>query len=652
MILLELGRPLVRPPRLDLGGVDEESYALAGALRASPARLFGSVATAGSATAGSLVSGPALLRGSLGYTLAPLQVAGSLRASTARLRGAARVTGRRIANSAPAQWQPLSPRERPGFSFPIGRAVRLDLIAGVPWNHLEGLNPSLLTAWAQGVRLDAAGTIGWADNFRLLEPSYAVPWRSLPALEHAVGFAWGPALPVNRSTAVPWRSPPARDVAWLIAWMQSRSGRLDGSRSGPWRNPPPRDTGDKSLPWGLGSPPLYRVRYLLPAVVEPAPRTVRASYVCMDLKRPLDSALAVVLRLRRPLRTHCDLGSFIVNNSVDVITLADGLSLPVLGVSVSTDIGSFVWEISLTLPTLAEYNRLRPSAASDGARQIQITINGYVWRGFIDTVSRNRDFGADSFSAQGRSFTAYGATPYAPEKSYVSTADRLAQQLAAEAFEYLDFNIAWDAVDWIVPAGLFAYQDKDPMAALAQLCSAAGLVILPGRFDRSLVVRSRYPQTIWHWDEPGATIDGHLPLNQMVSGSSRFQAGNDVNRVFVSGTSVGNTVGCTRDGTSGDRLVAPIVDALLATDAVATERGRVELCKGGARIFNSYVTPLVSSSASGVRLRAVGELVAVDEDELDDFAFNGLITSLQVAAARTGRGELTVYQTIEVERHV
>ena len=190
------------------------------------------------------------------------------------------------------------------------------------------------------------------------------------------------------------------------------------------------------------------------------------------------------------------------------------------------------------------------------------------------------------------------------------------------------------------------------MAALAQICNAAGLVILPGRYDQSLVVRSRYPTTIWHWDDPGTAIDGHLPLNQMVSGSTRFQAGNDVNKVYVSGTTAGNTVGCTRDGTSGDRLVSPIVDALLATDEVATERGRVELCKGGARIFNTDVTPLVAATESGVRLRSVGELVAVDEEQLDDFAYNGLITSLQVAAARTGRGELTVYQTMEVERHV
>ena len=550
-------------------------------------------------------------------------------------------------------WRDLKPCFGLGWTFPWTPAPTIDLQSRVSWRLGLPLDNVLTVPWDRLAVQDHYVDAQW-PSFEPINVIYSMPWPRLLALDVQSWSPWQPrfAQRLDPSLTVFYHFPPYKDRSWLSDWRGLASFGLDRSSGAPYNYPPQKDRRFMEFPWGPGGPPDYSVHYGLPPVVEPKPATTRPSYVCFDLNRAVPPSTSVQLRLRRPLRSYCDTGTFIVNNALNVITLIDGLNLECTGVSLKLDISSFAWDISLTLATHEEFGRVKPSALQDGAREVQITINGYVWRGFIDTVSVSRQFGNPSYTAQGRSFTAYGAAPFAPLTSLVSTSDELTQQLVNDAFGYSGFTITWDALDWVVPAGLLAYENKDPMGVAAQICEAGGMFILPGRYDKSFTVRSRYPITSWHWNDDDTPVASHIGINQMINASARFQAGVDYTKVYVGGTEQGNTVGCTRDGTAGDSQAPAITNPLLATDDAATERGRVELSKAGSRIFNTYVTPLVAVTESGMRLREVGELVVVDEDELDDAAYKGLITSVQIDGVRTGVGELTVYQTLEVERYV
>lgn len=599
-----------------------------------------------------LAGGASSLRAIGRQTEQPYGAAVRLRTPPSILRAAARPVTNTVNYSTRGAWRDVTPRFGDGWTFPWGTATKQDLALGIGWGPFVHADEAVTLGWAKYQQFNPKIGVVWGP-LTYLNVKYQMLWTSPAHKDLELSSGWGPLTDADIAVLASWNIPPFKDRAWEIDWRQLASYVLDREALIPYFYPPQKDRRHMMFPWGPGGPPDYSVHYGLPPVFEPTPTLPRGSYVCMNLSRPLSTdPRNVQLRLHHPLRTYCDTGTFIVNNSINIITLIDGANLECTAVSLKLDITSFAWDISLTLATSAEFVRVKPSPAEDGAREVQITINGYVWRGFIDTVSLTREFGNPSYTAQGKSFSAYGAAPFAPLTSNVSTSDELTQQLANDVFQYTGFTITWDAVDWVVPAGLLAYENKDPMSVVAQICEAGGMFILPGRYDKSFIVRSRYPVTIWHWDDPSTPTVAHIALNQMISGSSRFAAGTDFTKVYVGGTQIGNTVGCTRDGTDGSSLAPAITNALLATDDAAIERGRIELCRGGARIFNTYVTPLVAVNASGMRLREVGELVAVDEAELDDNAYNGLITSVQIVGARTGVGELTVYQTLEVERHV
>ncbi len=661
-IQLNLERPLQDPlgvtlalgtPRNAVVPVPALDYAAAAYLRAPPSRFQGALGTLGYDVTAGLTSAPPTLRASAGYVQETLAAAGRLRTKAPSLRAVARVYLQRISLTSGGAWTPLDPYNGLGYTFPWGQGIHVDPFWSMKWDRFVEMNVGWMPSWLRGRPKDFSATSGWHTTQRTADRSESFWWTYPPALDRSYVMSWDQFAQHNSSWAFWYSYPPAKDISASFKWLNLASYGTDLSVRMPYHYPPPKDKIYQSFPWGPGAPPDYRVRYPLPAVKEPKPTVPRGHYVCMDLKRLVPTnPHEVELALRRPTRTYCDSGSFIVNNFLNVITLVDGANLHCTAVSMALDISSFAWDITLTLATHAEYQRVKPSPAVDGAREVQITLNGYVWRGVIETVSLNREFNNGSYTAQGRSFSAYGAAPFAPKISFVSSGDVNAQQLANDAFQYSGFQINWDALDWVVPSGLFAYQDKDPMAALSQICLAAGFFILPHRYEKELTVRSRYPVTIWHWDDPETEAAAHIPLNQQISGSSRFQAGTDFTKVYVSGTEIGNTVGCTRVDTSGELLAPAVVDPLLATDDSASERGRVELCKSGARIYETLLTPIVSAIEPGVRLREVGELIDVDEFTLDDFAYKGLITSLRVTASRGANGELTAYQTMEVERHV
>ena len=74
--------------------------------------------------------------------------------------------------------------------------------------------------------------------------------------------------------------------------------------------------------------------------------------------------------------------------------LRDGAPLDVFDLAISTDEDSVFW----TLRANGAGPLYAKLTTGDQPARIEVTIDGMVWRFAVDTVSRSREFGADSVS--------------------------------------------------------------------------------------------------------------------------------------------------------------------------------------------------------------------------------------------------------------
>jgi len=329
---------------------------------------------------------------------------------------------------------------------------------------------------------------------------------------------------------------------------------------------------------------------------------------------------------------------------ISITTVPDGQEVIASSATISLDRDTWAWRIKATLADQAALNLVRPD--SNGPKDIQITINGYVWTGFVESYERSRAHGSRGWNISARSHSAVLAAPYAPKKSQVITADYTAAQLADMAVANTGWTVSWQAPDWVVAGGAWAFQDLDPMGQLNKLAAAVGARVRPHRELKLLEVISMYPHSPHLWD--AAPLDAILPSSLILDLGGRWQAGPSYNRAIVAGNSAGGVlVNATRSGTAGDTMAPQIVDPLITSSIVGQERARVEMDLGGSREMVSITTMLgENGDQTGPALMLPQHLIEVQE--IGD-SWRGQVGSLVISAAR-GSDTLKVRQQIEVER--
>lgn len=326
-----------------------------------------------------------------------------------------------------------------------------------------------------------------------------------------------------------------------------------------------------------------------------------------------------------------------IMNIVNLVSLPDLTPIAFSQATLSRDIDSYAWTLNASLMSQASVDLISPRGGA--IKEIRLTINGDVWEFFVSKISETERFANKTWTVVAYSKTKLLSSPYSVQKTHTETSGSTAAQIATNELFGSGFTLNWSAVDWSIPANVFSYSAKAPIASVLSLTNAIGAVIAPHPANKELTVKPRFTHSAWHWDT--ATEDRTIPRALFSEMSEEYQPQIKYNAVYVAGQEYGALVKVKQLGTAGDSLLPDIVDNLL-TDAIAnTERGRIELSKSGHKeVFSGRIYDQATGFVD------IGELIKIVAG--DGSSWKGVATANSIAISKMGA---VVYQNLSILRH-
>ena len=378
-----------------------------------------------------------------------------------------------------------------------------------------------------------------------------------------------------------------------------------------------------------------RLGYAKYDVLEPTPPATHYAHLNFACRWQFMAANDVVLVFgKRPCQPNY--GTVVMVNDFVLLDPINGAEIPCYAATVATDKQSFAWSFDLSLPLAVE------DAVAGHLKELEVRMNGYVWRLLVTGRKRDEVFGKRTLSLQGRSPTILLAEPYAPKWSWVQDKAMMARQIADSqvsrtGFES-GFGLDWRLVDdlgWSVPAGSWAFNEQTPVQVLQAIAEAGGGFVQSEMGERKLLMLPQYPKPFWEWDKADVVINESLILNReaTLSETPLF------NGVYVSGEQTGVTAWVKRTGTAGDYQADMFTHALIGDEAVARNKGMAILSAGGKRFDTDLTLPLHGDTG----LILPNTLVGVAD-------WVGLTNKLSVSA--NWENGLKIRQSVGVERHL
>jgi len=324
------------------------------------------------------------------------------------------------------------------------------------------------------------------------------PWSAIAPLQADERIAWRPPLEHERSTSARWSATDARDRAVRIGVDRTAERHASDVRarwSGvgaaqretvlPWRRGLPRGRAVRlrsleaqphnlflRLPWRPGAP--FRSGYGIPYGGEPDP--------------PPGSAIIVP-----PLEVY------FMTPVLSILRVSDAVDVLAIDCSVSLSSDAWAWSFQASIPWKC-LPLVNPNTHSSPV-EVQVTINGYVWKFVVEAFADERKFGGTNCRISGRSLSAYLSADYAPLVSDSNAIAADASQLADDLMP-TGWTVTWTSPDWLVAANLFTYADLAPISALAQLAASIGSIVVPDPVDQALTIQPTYPLSPWNWGAP------------------------------------------------------------------------------------------------------------------------------------------------------
>lgn len=329
-------------------------------------------------------------------------------------------------------------------------------------------------------------------------------------------------------------------------------------------------------------------------------------------------------------------------NSASLVRLPDRLPLPCTSLTIRTDADSWAWSLSATLFGADAYDLIAPQAPAYLPVEVEATVNGYMWQFLLDAPRHDRQFARATVALSGRSRSAWLSAPYTRATSGANASPTTAIQAAETAIENTGWAIDWQAVDWLIPAGVLSWAGT-PIERVIQLARPIDACVLSDPVDDVLHVYPRYPAVPWEWSPMVAdhVIPESVPRTLQRADDRRPL----VNGVYLSGTTSGVLAACKVAGTDGALQADMVTDALLcdAEGVAARARAVSVLSQSGPGSQLTAETLLMpSTSLDPPRLILPGEVV-------DLVGERTLARGVQIAASWTAGG-LSVAQTLTLER--
>jgi len=327
-------------------------------------------------------------------------------------------------------------------------------------------------------------------------------------------------------------------------------------------------------------------------------------------------------------------------SSTTLTVLPSGTEIHCLGASVQIDVDSWGWRFEAQLLRASEFALVDPTTS--GPVEALLTINGYQWAVIIERYSYSEKFPRKGYTISGRSKSAYLTGDYVAPVSYIEDSVRTANQLAEAELLNTGWALNWGVPDWSIPAGVWSYTEKAPIAAIQEIAASVGAVLYTHPTDQTLFVKSRYPVSPWNWDTAIPNKSFGASVSRAPSG--KYEPGPFRNGVYVAGMEDGGILASIkRTGTDGALALPMVTHKLITHIDAGRERGRVELGKSGKRDYHEIPTVLLPpEEADGLILPC--EIVGHTDS-------SGASWKGQVMGVRIIASGINVTQALTIERY-
>lgn len=508
----------------------------------------------------------------------------------------------------------------------------------------------IASPWLAVDRRDARTASAWALAHPAWRQPLRAPWVFVRASDQRHGVAWSRGLP----PALIYHFPPAS------LYIPPAAGAVDAILSAGYAPPPPLAIAAMLLgPTGRPDVLVIRADHLGAVLVwgrsalrderntigwghgpqyhRPDPPPIKGPWTDSPNEPP---PIPVARKV------------YIIMNDVQVVRLPDGAPIDVLSVDLSASVDAWCWSVRMELANPAQVALLAPDG--NGPKLVQITMNGYVWTAIIESRDRSRAHADVAPVVTGRSQTALLADTYTARRSKAVPDAYSAQQLAMQEItdRALHFTLDWRGIDWIVPGGAWYYQDLAPIDVIAQIAAARGAVLQSAPGDPKLIVQSRYPVSPWAWSAGNADVA--LPIDWVTDVDARQQSKPMYDAVIIAGQQQGVLARVTRQGSAGSTFAPQVVDQLMLTPEVATERGRNVLADRGMQEQVDMDVPLFPAGTITAGMSGLyAPLLLVDVQDPAD-PWQGQSVGVTLSARRGGPDNkaLEIWQRVSLERHL
>jgi len=346
--------------------------------------------------------------------------------------------------------------------------------------------------------------------------------------------------------------------------------------------------------------------------------------------------------------------TYITMNSVNVVALPGNEPLAVVDVKLDLDKKSAAWKCSFSVLNSASAALIEPTAA--GQKEVAITINGWRWECFIDSVPESKSFSGDTlnhrYTASGYSRSQYLGNPYAPLRS-ASAATTTAVQAVTDELFGTGFTLDWDTArlpDWTLASNSFSYQGLTPLQVITKMAGAVGAIVQPGMSTDTITVRPEYYPLPWGLSS--STQDHSISEHQIETFDKTRVYNKLINAVVVSGeqdVSGAVSLTVTRAGTAGDTFGDDVSDAWLTSFDANKSRGAQAIAASGVRMRYTLSTAVPESITTEPGIILPGQTLAVIYDDTAQ-SFRAYVDSVSISAP--GNGLANVTQTVVLDRPI
>ena len=487
-----------------------------------------------------------------------------------------------------------------------GKTVYMDMGFELMFNKVSAIDMADIVKWAEAFKLDSLIEIKHSKSLTI-DPNINIEWAKTKTVDYFPLILWRTAFGVDKTSLVRWGKMAYVDKENWIRWAKSNA--VDLANLIRWSKTKALDVSNFS-----------------------------------GYKKGTGNKEEINLFKEKLLRWISVKGILILDHNIWLMRVSDSLNIPIMSGSVKIDIDSWLWQFNAVIPSRAAAKLVDPNVIGEPV-EVQLTLDGYVWRFLIERVSEAYQYGEGAYSIYGRSVAAELDDPYSPKVT--KTFDELlsSSDIISRELQDTGWTLTGNILEWNIPADVFSVTDMTKAKIIAEITKAIGGIFQAHPSNKELEFIYRFPTDplSWEVDDPDEILHTGIILGQSIEA----EPAPCYNYVIVSGKKDGVIVHVKRQNTLAD-IPAPIItDALITTENAGIQRGRNELNETGYNKIKSTIDLPLPHAESGDRPILLLPTHVVQVDDLFGNNFRGQVQSTEIKFS-----DSSVTMTVGVVRYL